>query len=380
MHSYSGRDISGAVTTVDDDAPDSPIDGTLWYRKSNKRTYGYDANNSTWQEVCTDIPHPQPKLSNEDLPDIAALDFDAYPSGVVHFKKVIDVDTDLIHPYVREEAQPSNCGLQWMEDGDDKWAEDYQGNRHDISLLLEQPARLGGLGENEPVMEHTPKEIVEFFNNCEQAFYKCLIRYIDLYPMMLNTIWWRMRGHVLHYKPGGLLGLHNDNDTNYRVIDGLRYHTARNIAIYQVLNGMIDFSSSYTGGEFVFPHADCVIKTETGDAVFFPANYLGAHGVKKVESGERFSYLTQFGQGKEDEFEITEAPDSYGWLPPAYMPWVFQDYEKFFNSAYSKSGNDWRNNRGSEDGSLAAIQTANPVSQQRSIEGDPKGAYQPYDE
>ena len=63
---------------------------------------------------------------------------------------------------------------------------------------------------------------------------------------------------------------------------------------------MIDISESYEGGEFVFPHSDCVIKTETGDAVFFPANYLGAHGVKTVESGERFSYLTQFGQGKED--------------------------------------------------------------------------------
>ena len=73
-----------------------------------------------------------------------------------------------------------------------------------------------------------------------------------------------------------------------------------------------------------------------------------------------------------------DAPASYGWLPPAFMPWIFQDYEKFFNSQYSKSGNDWRSNQGSEDGSLAAIQTANPVSQQRSLEGDPEGVYQPY--
>ena len=334
-----------------------------------------------------DKPHYQPKLSDADVPDIASLDFDAYPSGVVHFKKIIDVDTDLIHPYVREEAQPSNCGLKWMEDGDEKWAEDYQGNRHNISLLLEQPARLGGLGENEPVMQHTPKEIVEFFNDCEQAFYKCLIRYIDLYPMMLNTIWWRMRGHVLHYKPGGLLGLHNDNDTNFRVIDGLRYQTSRNIAIYQVLNGMIDISKSYEGGEFVFPHADCVIKTETGDAVFFPANYLGAHGVKKVESGERFSYLTQFGQGNEDEFRILEATESYSWLPPAYMPWIFQDYERYFESEYSDSGTRWRGARqgGTQasppcpDGSLESIQTSNPCSQNRPLEGDAEGVYQPYD-
>ena len=45
-------------------------------------------------------------------------------------------------------------------------------------------------------------------------------------------------------------------------------------------------------------------------------------------------------KGKEDEFEIVDAPASYGWLPPAFMPWIFQDYEKFFNSQYSKSGND----------------------------------------
>ena len=138
--------------------------------------------------------HPQPKLKDADCKDIADLEFVQYESGLVHFKNVIDVDMDLILPYVNEQAQPSNCGLKWMEqETGERWAEEYQGNRHDISLLLEQPYRLGGLGENEPVMLSTPEPIVEFFNRCEMAFYKCLIRYIDLYPMILNTIWWKMR-------------------------------------------------------------------------------------------------------------------------------------------------------------------------------------------
>jgi len=327
--------------------------------------------------------HPQPKLTDADCKDIADLEFVQYESGVVHFKNVIDVDMDLILPYVNEQAQPSNCGLKWMEqETGERWAEDYQGNRHDINLLLEQPYRLGGLGENEPVMLDTPEPIVEFFNSCEMAFYKCLIRYIDLYPMILNTIWWKMRGHVLFYKPGALLGLHNDNDSNFRVIDGLRYETERAVAMYQVLNGMIDIGDgTYEGGEFVFPVSKCSIKTHTGDAVFFPANFVGSHGVSKVTSGQRYSYLTQFGQGQAEGHEVVDATESRGWLPPVYLPWIFQDYERFFESRHSPSGQAWRGYHGhgrQTEGSHDEINTANPVAQQRSLEGDSAGVYQPY--
>jgi len=339
-------------------------------------------NNPPVTRSRPDTVHPQPKLTDADCQDIADLEFVQYESGVVHFKNVIDVDMDLILPYVNEQAQPSNCGLKWMEKNGERWAEDYQGNHHDISLLLEQPYRLGGLGEHEPVMKGTPEPVIEFFNQCEMVFYKCLMRYIDLYPMVLNTIWWKMRGHVLHYKPGALLGLHNDNDSNFRVIDGQRYETERAIAMYQVLNGMIDIGDgAYEGGEFVFPVSNCSIKTHTGDAVFFPANYLGSHGVSKVTSGQRYSYLTQFGQGQAPGGEIMEATESYGWLPPVYLPWIFQDYERFFNSGHSKSSETWMQYHGGGEGSAGsynAISVANPVSQQRSLEGDPAGVYQPY--
>ena len=152
--------------------------------------------------------------------------------------------------------------------------------------------------------------------------------------------------------------------------------------MYQVLNGMIDIGDGeYEGGEFVFPVSKCSIKTNTGDAVFFPANYMGSHGVSKVTSGQRYSYLTQFGQGVAPGGEISEATESRGWLPPVYLPWIFQDYERFFKSGHSKSGKTWMQYHGGDDyseGSHDAINVANPVSQQRSLEGDAAGVYQPY--
>jgi hypothetical protein len=326
--------------------------------------------------------HPSPKLTDVDCEEIANLEFEQHENGVVHFKHALDVPIDELLPYVNEEAQPSNCGLKWMEEDGEKWAEDYQGNRHDIRLLMEQPFRLGGLGENEPVMDRTPGPLVDFFNNCETALYKCLIRYIDLYPMILNTIWWKMRGHVLYYKPGALLGLHNDNDTNFRVIDGQRYETQRPVAIYQVLNGTVALNDNYEGGNFIFPYSKLSLETKTGDIVLFPANFMGSHGVSEVTSGCRYSYLTQFGQGKDDKYIISEATDSHEWLPPVYLPWIFQDYERFFKSGHSKSEESWSGYHRRPDfkaGTYESMVVANPVSQQRSLEGDAAGVYQPYD-
>ena len=102
-------------------------------------------------------------------------------------------------------------------------------------MLSEQALRLGSDPDNMPVQDDTPKPVADFFQSCEEVIYKSLIRYIDMHPMILNTLWWKNRGHILKYSANGILGEHNDNDTNFRVVDGQRHTTGRPQAIYQVL-------------------------------------------------------------------------------------------------------------------------------------------------
>ncbi len=317
-------------------------------------------------------PFPQPTIKEEDCEAISRLEYDQYPAGVVVFKDTMNPENDsrfdceTYIDYIDNFSQFSNCGLTYQqnEDGSDRWCEDFEGNRHPIESLDEQCKRLGGIGEgqNEPVMEGTPPEVAHFFNACEDTIYKSIIKYIDLYPMVLNTLWWKHRGHVLRYHTGSRLGLHNDNDTNFRVVDGIRYKSEREIALYVTVNGLLCLGDDYEGGEIGFPYSNMEVKLQKGDLVIFPTNFIASHEVNKITEGTRYTYLVQYGHGEMPGHEIQEAPLSYDWLPPVYIPWIYQDYERFFNSPFSTSLNG----------------VSNPISQERAIEGPPEGMHQPW--
>lgn len=278
-----------------------------------------------------------PKVTESDCKEISELDFDRHNSGIVLFRNVIDLDLDTLMPYVDslESRMPVMPKLQ--------------GTEENIRRVNEQPIRMGS---NANLMDaSTPPEVAKMFLDMEDALYKCLIRYIDMYPMILNTLWWRNRGHVMKYLTDGLLGTHNDNDSQYRVIDGVRYITDQPLSVGMVCTGIIYFNDDYEGGETDFPYEKIKITPEPGSILFFPCNYVGSHAVRPVLSGTRYSYLSNFGQGDgrgsmaagHPEFEITDADDLDSWCPPHYLPWIYQDYERYYNSGHSEYGSEqWR--------------------------------------
>ena len=158
---------------------------------------------------------------------------------------------------------------------------------------------------------------------------------------------------------------------HFRVMNGQRYYTPREVAMYQVVNALAYFNDDYEGGEFRFPYADVTIKPNTGDIVFFPANYIGTHAVAPVKSGLRYTYLAQFGHGIAKNDHIVEAQQSVDWLPPVYMPFVYQDYERFLKSGYSVFDDSVEQALG--------LHANNPIAQQRSVEGEPQGTFIPYE-
>ena len=308
--------------------------------------------------------YPQPFITPDDYAEIQGLDIHDYGSGITLFRNVIDVNQDLILPYLDERVEPSDCGLRYMEKDGKKWVEDILGNpiENGLAKLAEQPYRLGSHGENMPVQENTPQEIVDFFTYCESMIYKCLMRYVDLYPMILNTLQWRCRGHILKYKPGGALGQHNDNDTNYCVLDGQRYPPDRPQAVFQVMGTIVYLNDDFEGGEMRFPYPEVTYKPSTGDILFFPQNYVGSHGVYPVTDGERYVYLGNYGQGGSELVEIAEATQSTTWVEQTYLPWIHQDYQAW-----------WSSNPDSEREGVM-----NPVNQGRPLEAKPEGPFLPH--
>jgi 2OG-Fe(II) oxygenase superfamily len=320
-----------------------------------------------------DIKHLEiPKLGPTGCEEINKIEYVNHGTGIMQFKSVIDVPQSKVLPYIDEYSYVPSCGLEIYEENGVKKARDFEGNEQPYENLLALPLRLGGFGMPGPVEDYTDPDIVKFFNDCERALYLCLMRYIDIHPLILNTIWWKGRGHVLKYLPGASLGMHNDNDTNFRVIDGQRYFSQREVAMYQVVNAIIYFNDSYDGGEFRFPYADVTIKPNTGDIVFFPANYIGTHAVAPIRSGERYTYLAQFGHGVAKNDEVREAQESVDWLPPVYLPFVYQDAEKFSKSGYSHFDDSTERALGLHNNTV--------ISQCRSVEGAPTGTKIPYEE
>jgi hypothetical protein len=278
-------------------------------------------------------------LDDSDCERIAGIEYTHHKGGVIHFHNVFNIDQDKILPYIDEMAYVPSCGLEIIRDDEGNMirGETFDGKVVDMKDLLALPMRVGGMGMPEPVNPNTPWDVREFFESVEESLYHCLIRYCDLYPLIVNTIWWRMRGHCLKYLPGANLGLHNDNDTNTFVIDGQRYYSGREIAMYQVVNGLAYFNDDYEGGEMHFPYLDLTIKPKTGDIILFPGNYVGTHGVAQVKEGgsDRYTYLTQFGHGGEHKYEVLEPQESDMWLAPVYVPYLYQDHVKFSDSGHS---------------------------------------------
>jgi len=312
------------------------------------------------------------KLADGDVEKIASTRYTNHGSGIIQFHSVVDVQQDKILPYIDEHAYVPSCGFDIRErEGGEKYCLDGEGREFPYEMLLGLPMRLGGYGMPGPVEDYTTDDIANFFEETEKSLYRCLIRYTDLFPMIINTLWWKNRGHVLKYVPGASLGIHNDNDTNYRTKDGQRYFTQREVAMYQVVNALVYLNDNYEGGEFYFPYANVLIKPDVGDIVFFPANYVGTHAVTKVESGERYTYLAQYGHGMVHDGEIVESTESVDWLPPVYFPFIHQDHEKFVDSGHS----DYDLQRDL----LLGFHASTIKTQDRAFEGEASGTYMPYD-
>lgn len=317
-----------------------------------------------------------PEIDETTLKELLSMNIDNLGGGVIRFPNAVDIDFPSISKWIDENALAAHQ-QRWkyfVDDAGNTYATNEDGNKFSVEQIEEVPVRVLN-----PVDENTSQEMIDLFRYWEDQIYKCLIRYIHEFPMVVGTIWWRSRGHVIRYDKGDYLGIHNDNDSNYRATGGKRYMPKGQIQMRQVIAALIYINdcvdsedqlngTNYLGGELFFPYLGIESKPKMGDIILFPTNYVATHGVKTVKAGQRYCYLEFFSQGSShDEVLINVAePDSCdGWCRPHWIDSVYDDYTKFcLEAEYGKPIED-----------IAGI--PNPVYQNRTLEGD-DGLRQPY--
>lgn len=295
----------------------------------------------------SDIAYPvSPNIGEDEIKEIANFEYEELAPGVVVIKNAFKINEELILSHIDSRAEEAHrTRWTWIKDEEgQEYGINEDGFRYRPEDVPNAPVRL-----LDPVNPDTEEEIKDFFIYLENQIYKGLLKYIDFYPLMIGSIWWKTRGHILRYGDGGILGCHADNDTNYKVTNGIRYMPKGMVASRQTCGALVYLNDSvdteeelngrnFTGGNLRFVHLKISYKPKKGDIIFFPTNYVASHDVEKMGSGVRYSYLTFFGQGASDQatnIVITEPDQSFEWCPPVWLNNIYDDYERFCRTPYS---------------------------------------------
>lgn len=306
-----------------------------------------DGTNSQSQNLSTE-PYPvSPVIDKITIDEIGAIESEELGAGIVVFRNAFNMNQSLVLDYIDQnaaEAHKTRWNYITGEDGVE-YGINEDGFRYKLEEIPGTPVRL-----LQPVNPSTPEEVKEFFIYLEEQIYKSLLKYIDYYPLMLGSIWWKTRGHILRYGDNGILGTHADNDTNYKVTNGVRYMPRGMVASRQTCGALIYLNDcveteeelsgrNFTGGALQFVHLGIKYKPKRGDIIFFPTNYVASHNVERMGKGVRYSYLTFFGQGADDppaNIRIAEPEASFEWCPPVWLNNIYDDYEMYCKSPHSR--------------------------------------------
>lgn len=261
--------------------------------------------------------------------------------GIVLFKNAIDVDQDLIIPFLeslKEKALKEDYTIIY----DDKkpiYAINRSGHRYSLEDINKSCNHIMAF-----INDQTDAKISSFFKECEDTMYNALLHYVERFPMLLPCLWWRTQGHVVAYGHGATFGLHCDNDINYQP----GAEPDQQLAIRNVVGCLIYLNSSveneslienreFVGGQLVFPYADVEYSPKAGDLIMFPSNYLATHEVKESKFNNRYGYVGYFAQGSEHPergIKIRYPSDKID-SGQVWMPEIVNDYKNFILSKHT---------------------------------------------
>lgn len=268
--------------------------------------------------------------------------------GVVRFQNVIPVEKYNFIDYVEQlkaEAIKKDYTIIYDDDHTPLYAINRSGHRYSIDEIYTSASHIMNFVNSE-----TPSEVIELFTLCEEAMHEALLRYIEIFPMLLPSIWWRTQGHILAYGPGSAMGLHSDNDVNYQpgFEPDLQLATRNVVGVIIYLNSSVDSKedikgNEYLGGEIEFVYAGIKYKPKAGDVLMFPSNYLGTHEIHKCSHGSRYAYIGYYCQGSEAPergIRIHHGKIPVGLQGQIWMDSIVDDYINYVNTNYTESSKE----------------------------------------
>ena len=197
------------------------------------------------------------------------------------------------------------------------------------------------------VHQDTRAEVVELFTFLEDSKDKYLFKYMHMFPLAYKNIWWKVKGHLVNYSSdcGGYIGEHSDTSVDY--VYGIP-HPSHQLASRNTLSCLVYFGNcvdgskptelgDFTGGHHRFTYLDIDYIPNRGDILMFPSNYVAAHEVTPVESGNRFTYLGWYAHGtpnpnvNEEVEDPNINPEKAAISSNVYMPNLREKFLKYLD-------------------------------------------------
>jgi hypothetical protein len=270
-------------------------------------------------------------------------------NGILLFENVISMEEhQYVIPFIeslKQKAVQEDYTIIRDSDGNQLYAINRSGHRYAVEDIEKSSSHIMNFLDN-----NTDPKIESFFTNCELAFRKCLLEYIEEYPMALPNLWWRIQGHILAYGPSSGMGLHNDNDVNYQP----GFEPDLQIATRSVVSSIMYFNSSvesaydikqneYVGGEIEFPYLGVKYSPKAGDLLIFPSNYLATHEVKQCFHGSRYAYVGYYSQGSRQidrGITVQDQTLSVGKQGQVWMPEIIEQYKNHIFNKHKNSSKE----------------------------------------
>lgn len=198
------------------------------------------------------------------------------------------------------------------------------------------------------VHQDTRDEVVKLFTFLEDSKDKYLLKYMHMFPLSYKNIWWKVKGHLVNYSSicGGYIGEHSDTSVDY--VYGLP-HPSHQLASRNTVSCLVYFGTcvdggnisefgDFTGGHHKFTYLDIDYVPNRGDILMFPSNYVAAHEVTPVESGDRYTYLGWYAHGtpnpkvNEEVEDPIMNPEKAAISSNVYIPYLRDKFLEYLDS------------------------------------------------
>ena len=259
--------------------------------------------------------------------------------GVVLFENTATIDWDWMYGFCERSIEQEKAEMYSLTIHPNTGEQVYVNNSgyfFPIEQIEQMPYRATRI--------HRDKELhaIKTLAFIDEVKYKCLLKYIEIFPLVYKCVWWQSRGHITQYKSNVYMGPHADIQTDYmygvphpsqqlamKNVVGTIFYINDNVETDAELNG-----KNFTGGSHFVPYLDIDYSPKKGDVLMFPSDYMAAHQIRPTDNGVRYAYLGWYCHGSpnkelnEHVLDPLKDPANSTMEVNLYLPFLRQDYLK----------------------------------------------------